>query len=94
MPEYITYMEVNLNSEGVPPDELTETLRKIGWKPVYGRYDFAYEWGPQWNKGGTNMQEYFTHIKKTHNTLRGCKVHYCLRTFEQGTEDFPVEPGE
>lgn len=91
MPGYITYMEVCLNSEGVTPGELTETLIGIGWKPVYGRYDYAYEWGPNWGNKENNIQEFFNHINKTHETLRGCNVSYSLRTFEQGTEGFPVK---
>ena len=90
MPAYITYMEVSLNSEGVAPRELTETLKTLGWKPTYGRYDFAYEWGPNWDATDKNPQQFFDHIHKTHMTLKGCNVNYSLKTYEQGTENFPV----
>lgn len=91
MAGYITYMEVSMNSEGVTPEELTKTLKKLGWKPVYGRYDYAYDWGTDWGHKDTNIQEFFTHINKTHKTLKGCKVYYSLRTYEQGKENFPVK---
>lgn len=92
MPKYVTYMEVNISSEGVPPSTLAETLKKIGWKPCYGRYDFAYEWGNQWGEKDTNMQEYFDHLNRTHHTLQGCNVNYCCRTYEKGRENFHIKP--
>ncbi|MEE9151149.1 MAG: hypothetical protein V3U20_04860 [Thermoplasmata archaeon] len=94
MTGWITYMDVCLNSEGVTPTELTTTLKGLGWKPVYGRYDYAYEWGTDWGNKDTNIQEYFTHISKTHETLKGSKVSYSLRTYEKGTENFPVKWGQ
>ena len=94
MTVYITYMEVSLYSEGVSPRELTETLRGIGWKPVYGRYDFAYEWGTNWGDKDTNIQEFLDHINKTHHALEGSKMNYSLCTCEQGKEDFPLKWSE
>lgn len=91
MTGYVTYMEVSLFSEGVTPQELTEKLRSIGWKPTYGRYDYAYEWGTTWGNKDTNIQEYFDHINKTHETLKGCKVNYSFRTYEHGKENFPIK---
>jgi hypothetical protein len=90
MAGYVTYMEVYLNSEGVSPKQLSETLRGIGWKPCYGRYDFAYEWGSDWGNKDSNIQEFLEYLNTLHETLRNCKVNYCLRTYEHGTEDFPV----
>ncbi|UCE72974.1 MAG: hypothetical protein JSV56_08015 [Methanomassiliicoccales archaeon] len=94
MTGYITYMEVSHNSEGVTPKQLSETLRGIGWKPIYGRYDYAYEWGTDWGNKDRNMQEFFDHINNTHECLRNCKVNYSLRTYEHGTEDFTVKTCE
>lgn len=90
MTGYITYMEVNFRSDGITPRKLTETLGTIGWKPIYGRYDYALEWGTNWGNKDTNIQEYFDHINNTHETLRGCGINYSLRTYEQGREDFAV----
>jgi hypothetical protein len=90
MPAYITYMEVSLNSEGIKPRDLTETLKTLGWKPIYGRYDFVYEWDRNWNATDKNPKQFFDHVHKTHEALRGCHVNYSLRTYEQGTENFPT----
>ncbi len=94
MAGYITYMGISLNSEGIAPKELTEKLTKIGWKPIYGRYDFAYEWGIEWGDKDKNMQEFFDHIHRTHVALTGSNVNYSLKTYEQGKENFPVKWAE
>ena len=91
MTGYITYMEVSFSSEGVAPSELTETLRKIGWKPIYGRYDYAYDWETNWGNKDSDIEEFLNHINKTHETLRGSRVNYSLRTYMGGTEDFVVD---
>ena len=91
MVAYITYMKINLNPLGASPGEITEILRGHGWKPEYGGYDFAYEWGPNWGNKDTNMHEFFEHTNKTHDALKDCKVNYSLYTYEQGKEDFFVK---
>ena len=87
-------MEVSLNPDGPPPSELTNTLRKFGWTPVYGRYDYAYKWNDNWSKNEDNINEYFTHMNKVHEVLKGSHVNYSLRTFEQGTENFWIKWSE
>jgi hypothetical protein len=94
MTAYITYMEVNLSSGGVTPKELTETLKRLGWKPIYGRYDYVYEWGTKWGTKDHNIHEYFDHLNETHKSLRNCKVNYSLKTYEQGKENFWTKRGE
>ena len=94
LPPYVTYMEVFLNPEGVTPTDLTNTLKQWGWTPVYGRYDYAYKWEDNWGNKDTNFQEYFDHVNKVHEVLRGHNVRYSLRTYEWGKEDFWVKWGE
>jgi len=94
LPAYITYMEVYLNSEGVTPRDLTNTLGQHGWKPIYGRYDYAYKWESNWGNKGHNFQEYFDHITRICEVLKGHNMMYSLRTFEEGKEDFWVKWGE
>jgi hypothetical protein len=94
MPEYVTYIEVTLDPEGPPPEELTKTLGTLGWKPVWGRYDYAYKWNGNWNPDTQNINDYFTHITKIHEVLKGHKVNYSLRTYESGTENFWVKWSE
>ena len=91
MTGYITYMEVSVHSEGTTPTEITNTLKQHGWTPIYGRYDYAYKWDANWGNKGTNMFEYFEHINKVHEVLKGHNVNYSLRTYEQGKEDFWVK---
>ena len=45
MTKYVTYMSVYHHSEGASPEEVYYTLKDLGWKPVYGAWDFAYDWG-------------------------------------------------
>lgn len=92
MPAYITYMEVSMNSEGTNPSDLAETLRKLGWQPVYGRYDFAYKWNENWSN--MNNHDYFDYMNKVHKVLSGHRVNYSLRTFESGKENFWVKWSE
>lgn len=88
MPEYVTYLEVSLRSESGNPSDMTRELANCGWKPVWGRYDYAFAW-----TSGTPTErdnEYWQKIEELHNVLRKYNVGYALRTFERGTEDFPV----
>ena len=94
MPGYITYMEVSMHSEGVPPWELTSKLKEHGWKPVYGRYDFAWHWKENWGSKDQNWKEYFDWLNEVHQLLKGHNVHYSLRTYEQGKENFWVKWSE
>jgi hypothetical protein len=81
LPGWITYMEVSLSSEGVKPTELTSRLREHGWRPVYGRYDYAYKWDQNWGHKDSNIQEFFEFINKWHEILKGYNVHYYLIIF-------------
>lgn len=91
MPEYVTYMEVYMNSEGAPPKELVHKLKEHGWHPVYGRYDFGYRWNGNWGSKDSNFQEYADFVNQWHELLKGYNVHYSLRTYEYGKEDFWVK---
>ncbi|MFQ6060409.1 MAG: hypothetical protein ACE5KV_03805 [Thermoplasmata archaeon] len=84
---FVTYLGVHLSPDGPSPHEVTKILEPLGWKPVYGAYDYCYEWGDNWGAKGTNWEEYFSYIEKTvHNALKGFNLHYYLRTFRVGTE--------
>ncbi len=39
-----TYLRVTFSSEGIPPSEVAERLRTLGFKPTQGNYDFIYDW--------------------------------------------------
>ncbi|UCG69496.1 MAG: hypothetical protein JSV09_00280 [Thermoplasmata archaeon] len=94
MPGWITYMEVSMYSEGATPWELTNKLKEHGWKPVYGRYDYAYKWDQNWGNKDHNIQEFLEFINTWHEIMKGYNVHYSLRTYEEGKEDFWVKWSE
>src|SRR3989304_4832170 len=49
IPTYVTYLEVSLNPKSAAPTEIVSSLKNLGWKPVFGQYDFAYAWEANWN---------------------------------------------
>lgn len=85
--EFVTYLGVNLYPDGPSPHEVTKLLEPLGWKPVYGGYDYAYYWGDNWGTKGNNWDEYFSYIESTlTNALKGHNLHYYLRTYRVGDE--------
>ena len=89
MTKYRTYMSVNIHSEGASPKEVYDALKDLGWKPVYGAYDFAFTWNDEWGDGN-NFDEYCEYINSVHGKLKGLNVSYNLWTTEYGKEDFEV----
>ena len=81
-------MSVTLNSGGVIPTEITKVLREFGWKPIYGGYDYAYQWDKDIYENQENEKYFWNHINNTHNTLKPLNVYYNLRTYEHGKEGF------
>jgi len=106
MPTYVTYLEVSLNPNSAAPSKIVNNLKRLGWNPVYGQYDFAYTWDNTWNwnyKGNGNggkkttaarrnggNKKFWTHINKAHKVLQDLNVTWCFRTYEKGREDFYV----
>jgi hypothetical protein len=87
--EFVTYLGVNLYPDGPSPQEVTKLLQPLGWKPVYGNYDYAYYWGDNWGTKGNNWDEYFQYIETTLcNALKGYNLHYYLRTYRVGDENW------
>ncbi|MFQ5911277.1 MAG: hypothetical protein ACE5IJ_11255 [Thermoplasmata archaeon] len=85
---YVTYLEVRLSPNSAQPEHLTTELKGQGWMPVWGRYDYAYHWDETWN--WQNENEYWQTVQQLHEVLRRYNVHYSLRTYERGKEDFWV----
>jgi len=70
-----TYLTVWFYSEGASPTVVAEKLQGMGFKPIKGPYDFAYDWGR------TIELEEILHIgNAVHDTLKGLKVLYKLET--------------
>ena len=87
MPKYITYMSVFFHSRGASPSELAIIMKNLGWKPVYGDYDFAYEWDTDLTRRKESFEFYFEHINNMHDRFENMNVAYTLNTFEQGKKD-------
>ena len=88
MTAYITYMKMKANTRDVTFRQIEEVLERHQWKPIYGKYDYAYEWDINRNSLDKNMQEFFNHIHRTHEALKNFNVDYSLRTYKEGMEDF------
>ncbi|TET89074.1 MAG: hypothetical protein E3J35_11030 [Methanomassiliicoccales archaeon] len=85
--KYVTYIGVNLCPDGPSPTEVTKILEPLGWRPVYGAFDYAYQWGDNWGTKGQNWEEYFSYVERVvHHALKGYNLNYYLRTFREGTE--------
>lgn len=54
MANWVTYLSVEMNPESAPPAKIVEHLTKLGWKPVWGDWDFAWDWGAKWQPDGNN----------------------------------------
>jgi hypothetical protein len=83
-------MSVTIHSEGASPREVYDVLKELGWKPVYGAWDFAYTWDDNWGDKSENFEEYAEYINNVHNKLKGLNVNYNLWTSESGKEDYTV----
>ena len=96
MPTFVTYLELSLNPNSAPPSDIVTALKGLGWKPVFGRYDFAYSWqaGGNGNGGNGGNPGFWTQINEAHRVLQGLHVTWSFRTFEQGREDFYVRWSE
>jgi hypothetical protein len=90
MTKYRTYMSVTLHSEGASASEVTDAMKKLGWVPVYGMYDYAYTWDDEWGNKGEDFDEYTAFLNSVHSNLKGLNVSYNLWTTEYGKEDFEV----
>ena len=88
MTKYKTYMSVTFHSGSAQPSEITNVLREYGWKPVYGSYDYVYEWEKDFTETEEAQEEYWEHITNVHHRLKPLNVWYNLRTYEYGKEDF------
>jgi len=82
MPNYVTYVSLSMNPESAPVKEILKQLTKNSWTPVWGQYDFAYEWTDAWNPAKANG--YWRTINKTQNLLKRLNVNYSFHTYPKG----------
>ena len=86
--QYVSYLSINLNSEGATPSEITEKLKEMGWEVMYGPYDYKYTWNETESKNYDNIYEFLTKLEYVHRTLKGLNVYYKVVTYESGKENF------
>lgn len=86
--KYVSYLSVNLYSEGATPTEITEKLKGMGWEVMYGPYDYKYTWDETESENYDNIYGFLSKLETLHKTLKGLNVYYKVVTYESGKENF------
>lgn len=71
-----SYLSIWFNSEGARPMEVTDRLMGMGFRPMKGEFDYAYDWDKK-----ATLEEALTLADKVHATLKGCKVNFKIDTY-------------
>ncbi|MGQ4910779.1 MAG: hypothetical protein ACP6KW_01285 [Candidatus Thorarchaeota archaeon] len=93
MPKYVTHLKVWFYSEGASPSEVIGKLLQLGFTPIRGAYDFAYEHSNP-DITDENLGSAILEISNAiHKTLAGFKVLYTMDTHERESLDeiLPLE---
>jgi len=85
MANWVTYLSIEMNPNSARPAAIVGKLTKLGWKPVWGEFDFAWTWGSKWHPNGKNAY-YWNTIQKAHKTLQALRVDFSFRTYQKGKE--------
>ena len=86
--KYVSYLSVNLNSEGSSPSEITDKLKDMGWEVMYGPYDYKYTWTETENEDYDNIYGFLTKLEDLHTLMKGLNVYYKIVTYENGKEQW------
>ena len=70
-----TYLILWFNSDGSKPYEITQRLLGLGFRPVRGNYDYAYEWDKK-----ATMDDIIRFADKVQLTLKGMNVLFRIET--------------
>jgi hypothetical protein len=70
-----TYLTLWFNSDGESPSEVTRKLGKLGFEPMQGNYDLAYDW-----KGKASMEEILKLGNLVQKALKGSRVLFKMET--------------
>jgi hypothetical protein len=70
-----TYLTIWFSSEGAGPLEVVERLRSLGFKPLRGYHDHAYDWSKK-----VELEDIFQLANNVHETLKGLHVLYKIET--------------
>jgi hypothetical protein len=85
MANWVTYLKIGLNPTSMEPGAIVERLTNLGWRTVYGDYDFAWEWNGKWAPDGYN-EAYWETLEKAYRTLQTLAVDFSFHTYEKGKE--------
>lgn len=70
-----TYLSLWFSSEGASPVEVSQSLSKIGFKPMHGSYDFVYDWDKK-----PEIDDLLVLGNLVQQTLRGCQAMFKMET--------------
>ena len=87
MSSYVTRVSILFYSEGASPSTVMKKLIELGFVPVRGAYDFAYEHKEEDMSDSDLMTAIIEISDALHKTLAGFKVLYTLDTQEQDDVD-------
>lgn len=93
MTTYVTRLKVWFYSEGASPAQVISKLLELGFQPIRGAYDFAYEHTNPEISDETLGSAIIEISNAIHKTLNGFKVLYTLDTHESKSLDelIPLE---
>ncbi|HLF16377.1 MAG TPA: hypothetical protein VI796_02965 [Candidatus Thermoplasmatota archaeon] len=70
-----TYLKVTFHSEGAKPSAVQKALAGLGFRPVKGAYDFAYDW-----PGKASVEDVLRFGDKIHAELSGLDCMFEMET--------------
>jgi len=70
-----TYLSFWFSSEGASPVEIGQSLKKIGFSPMHGGYDFVYSWDKR--PGIDDLLALGNSVQKA---LKGCQAMFKMET--------------
>ena len=74
-----TYLLVQLDSEGAPFSEVTDTLEDLGFRREAGSgYDFVYDWGRP-----VSIAESLAFADRIQEALHGSRVRFRIESTEE-----------
>ncbi len=68
------FIKLFFSSEGPNPVDILNTMKSLGFSPVFGQYDLM--------KEVRDIDEYLELVKELHNSLKGTKVMYNLHSMK------------
>jgi hypothetical protein len=87
MTAHVSVMKITIHLKGTDPEKIMEVMNDLGWEPMIGESDFAYEWDKN-ILDESNFKEYCDNIMTVQKKLKELDISYNLSTFEKEKENF------